>query len=62
MIKVEKIPILTCEKCGGYRVTKIENNIECEDCDKNHNQYKDITLNLTNNIEYLIYELSNKEI
>ena len=61
-VSIEKIPMLQCDKCGGNRVIKTESGIECHDCGSDNTQCKDITLNLTNDIEYLVYALNNKEI
>jgi DNA-directed RNA polymerase subunit RPC12/RpoP len=55
---IEKVPMLRCEKCGSIRVLNTDDGIECEDCDNKPN----IKLSLSDEVEYLVYELQSKEI
>lgn len=57
-MEVQKIPSLTCEKCGSFRVMMTNDGPECDDCiqsDPLHEQ------NLSAEVKYLIYQLTLKE-
>jgi len=56
-VEVEKIPSLTCKKCGSFRVIMTDDGPECSDCDVT---YKTEKVGLSAEVEYLIYQL-NKE-
>lgn len=58
MIAVEKVPALRCEECGGFRVMMTDDGPECNDCDFNNQEEK---VNLSAEVEYLIYQLTSKE-
>jgi hypothetical protein len=56
-VVVQKIPSLTCEKCGSFRVMMTDDGPECRDCDVASTSEVD----LSTEIEYLIYQLNCKE-
>lgn len=55
-IKVEKIPALTCKKCGSTHIMITEKGPECDDCDVKEETF----VELCRKVEYLIYQ-SNEE-
>ncbi len=55
---VEKVPSLTCEKCGSFRVVMTDDGPECNDCDIKAQSFTD----LSKEVEYLVYQLNIKEI
>lgn len=57
-VEIEKIPSLTCSKCGSFCIMMTDNGPECEECDV---ESKSHDTNLSMNVEYLIYQLNCKE-
>lgn len=55
--KIEKVPSLTCSKCGSFRVMMTDDGPECADCDTP----KDTKVDLSMEVEYLIHQLNSKE-
>jgi hypothetical protein len=55
---VTKVPSLTCEKCGGFRVMMTNNGPECEECDTQPLS----KLEITEEVEYFIEQLRNEEL
>ena len=56
-IIIEKIPSLTCKKCGSIRVIMTDEGPECEDCDIKSQSL----IELSRDIEYFIYQLGQEE-
>lgn len=56
-VVVQKIPSLTCKKCGSFRIMMTDDGPECSDCDVASTDEVD----LSTEIEYLIYQLNCKE-
>lgn len=44
-MKVEKIPSITCDKCGSYQVILTEDGPECDECNR-HAATRDDLLSL----------------
>ena len=55
---IEKVPPLTCEKCGGTRVFAGDKGPECEECDA----ALPPVIELSNKIEEVIQLLNCEEI
>lgn len=56
-ITIEKVPSITCKKCGGFRVMITDNGPECEECDTKLQPNTD----LTEEIEYFIHQIKIEE-
>lgn len=57
-MEAQKIPSITCEKCGSFRVMMTSDGPECDDCNKSDPLHEQ---NLSAEVEYLIYQLTLKE-
>ncbi len=55
---VEKVPNLTCNKCGSFRIMITDDGPECDECDSKDRSHD---INLSMEVEYLIYQLNRKE-
>jgi hypothetical protein len=53
MVKMEKVPPLTCKKCGGTYVIMTDNGPECDTCDQKQIQFEE----LTEEVEFRIYQM-----
>ena len=54
---IEKIPPLTCKKCGSSHIVITNDGPECDSCD-----IKPLSrAELTQEVEYLIYQRTHKE-
>jgi hypothetical protein len=56
-IKIEKVPSLTCKKCGSIRVMMTGNGPECEECDEKPPS----TVELSLDVEYFISQINQEE-
>jgi len=56
-IKIEKVPSITCKKCGSFRVMITDNGPECEECDIRPHP----TMDLTEEVEYFIHQIRREE-
>jgi len=56
-IKIEKVPALTCKKCGSFRVMIGKDGPECSDCDTKDG---DTFVELCRQVEYTIYQFSEE--
>lgn len=56
-IIIEKIPALTCKKCGGFKVMMTDNGPECEMCDAKPQQ----VMKFSEELDYLLYQIEPKE-
>ena len=56
-IVVERIPSLTCAKCGGIRVYMTDNGPECAECDAK----PEVRVDLTEDLEYFLYQVEPEE-
>ena len=54
---VEKVPSLTCKKCGGFRVMMTDDGPECDECDAK----PQLLIDLTEEVEYFIEQTQNEE-
>lgn len=57
-IEIEKVPSLTCNKCGSFRVMMTDDGPECSDCETSG---RAPNVPLSAEVEYLIYQLNLKE-
>jgi uncharacterized OB-fold protein len=55
-VKVEKVPALTCPKCGSTHVMMTKDGPDCDDC----GVIEDTFVELCRKVEYSIYQ-SNEE-
>jgi len=55
-IEIEKVPALSCKKCGSVRVMMTDNGPECGDCDTKDNTF----VELCKSVEYSIYQLNQE--
>ena len=58
--EVKKIPSLICKKCGSFRVIMTDEGPECNECASSAQLRDDVDLSME--VEYLIYQLNSKEI
>ena len=56
-IVIEKVPSLTCKKCGGFRVMMTDDGPECQICDVKPRQRVD----LTEELENVLYQIECEE-
>lgn len=57
-VVIKKVPNLTCKKCRSFRVIMTDDGPECGECDTKDKSYD---INLSMEVEYLIYQLNCKE-
>ncbi len=56
-IVIQKIPSLTCKKCGSTHVMMTNDGPECDDCDAKPQSL----LEMSEEIEYFIHQLNSEE-
>ena len=55
-VKVEKVPALTCKKCGSIRVMMTDKGPECSDCGTDEDTY----VELSREVEYSLYQINQE--
>ena len=51
MIKIEKVPSLTCNNCGSCYVIMTEKGAECDDCKRITAQTSDLLISQNNKLK-----------
>ena len=64
MVEVEKVPSVTCEKCGSFQVIVTDKGPECDECNRlvicNESDATFLGINMSEDLEHLTISRRDK--